>query len=55
MQCKKCKSRKISWEIDNGQVIYTYDLKGNIIDEDFDCDSLVCPECAECGSTDLQD
>lgn len=55
MYCKKCGSRRISWEIDSGSVVQTYDENGKVIDTDFKCDSLNSPQCAECGSIDLGD
>lgn len=55
MYCKKCGSREISWEIDSGSVVQTYDENGKVTDTDFKCDSLNSPQCAECGSTDLGD
>lgn len=53
MKCKDCGSRKISWEIDSGKVVITYDENGNEIDNDFQCDSLNQPICVDCGSVNL--
>jgi len=54
MQCKDCGSQKITWEIDAGYVIQEYDENGKVIKDDFHCDSLNCPECAICGSSNVE-
>jgi len=54
MYCKDCGSMRITWEIDSGYVIQEYDDTGNIIENNFHCDSLNQPQCAMCDSTNLE-
>lgn len=53
MECAKCGSRNISWEIDAGFVVITYNVQGEEIDRDFKCDSLNSPQCVDCNSVDI--
>lgn len=54
MKCLDCGSYEISWNIECGYVIKTYDEIGNEIDTDFDYKILDMPVCDECGSDNLE-
>jgi len=54
MQCQKCGSRLISWELDSGKVITEYNEQGEQISMHCEIDSIVSPQCNECGSTDIK-
>lgn len=54
MKCLDCGSYEISWNIERGYAIKTYDEAGNEIDSDFDCQSLNLPVCQKCGGDNLE-
>jgi len=54
MRCKDCGSRRISWCIDDGWLDKEYDEAGNVINEDFVCNSLNGAVCAVCGGINLE-
>jgi len=51
MQCRNCGSRLMSWEIDSGRVLISYNEKGEQTSLHTEIDSINSPMCEVCGST----